>query len=220
MLHVSDMMKSSHVQELQGPSCKLRARSMGTPWAAVDIRWYSDGCYLAPGLDCPVKQFWHGSCPCYYFAYVQDLESLDCRFGGHRLRHGHQGSYGWVPPPPSRLHDCHSPDPSHGETNSRLLHQRSSLPLAPLEARESGGLVFHLRRGDRAADPRARAGENTEGRGLVLSMLPEAGKGSEEEEEGRLTKLGEERQRKRNPNELTKKQLWEGGRGNRRRGND
>lgn len=142
MLCVSDMMKSSHVQELEGPSCKLRARSMGTPWAAVDIRWYSEGCYLAPGLDCPVKQFWHGSCPCYYFAYGQDVESLDCRFGGHRLWHRHQGSYGWVPPPPSRLHDCHSPDPSRGETNSRLLHQRSSLPLAPLEARESVGWYF------------------------------------------------------------------------------
>lgn len=35
---VSDMMKSSHAQALQKPSCKLRARSMGTPWAAVDTR--------------------------------------------------------------------------------------------------------------------------------------------------------------------------------------
>lgn len=37
MLCVGDKTKSSHVQELQRPSWKRRAKSMRTPWAAVDI---------------------------------------------------------------------------------------------------------------------------------------------------------------------------------------
>lgn len=215
MLCVSDMMKSSHVQELQGPSCKLRARSMGTPWAAVDIRWYSEGCYLAPRLDCPVKQFWHGSCPCYYFAYGQDLQV-------------------WWPPPLTQTPGQLWPGTTSSQQTPwlpltrpipRWDQQQAAPPAQQPPPRTPGGkrergLVFHLRRGDRAAGPKARAGGNTEGRGLVLSMLPEAGKGSEEEEEGRRTKLGEEKQWKRNPMTWQKKQLWEGGRGNRRRGND
>lgn len=164
---------------------KLRATSMGMPLAAVDTRWYSRGCYLAPGFDCSVKQFCHGSCPCN--AWPRLLLCIGTRFGELGLQvwwplslirtpgqlwlgtTSSQATLWLLLTSPIPWWEQHQAAPS--------AHQPP--PLTPHGKRERG-LTFHLRRGNRAPGPRARAGGNTNGRSLVLSMLPGAGKSREQ----------------------------------------
>lgn len=172
---LSDMMKPSWVQELQGPSCKLKATIKGTLWAAVDTRWYSMGCYLARGLDCNVKQFWHWSCP--YNAWLLFI----C------TRFGELGLQIWWPLSLTRtLGQLWLGSTSSQATPWLLLtspipwweqqwaappaHQPP--PLTPCGKRECG-LTFHPGEEMELQE----AGGNTKCRSLVL---PGAGKGNED----------------------------------------